>query len=195
MQRGNLLRLFRRHRADGGGAAQGIVENRTAARIEQSRVELVAAQQRHQRPVDPRRERRRGEERQIAAECHDVRDRTHVEGQASPVPGAVDRVRRVLLERPAEVRAAQLGARGAAIEVDDVDRDPLGGQAAHDAVARLRHPAAVGRVVLRDEEEPVHYWSLSLAKTRDQPSHRATCASWREACGVTVDPSSSRGIN
>ena len=55
-------------------------------------------------------------------------------------------------EKDASLLPFQPGPVLLATEVRDVDRETGGAEGADDPVARLRHPAPVGRVVLREDE-------------------------------------------
>ena len=97
----------------------------------------------------------RGHDRPRAAEGDHVGDRARRRVGLQRAPGAVERVRRVVLDRAREVAPARLASRSPTAararlrhEVQDVDGHAAPAQPAHDPVARLRHPAAARRVGL-----------------------------------------------
>jgi hypothetical protein len=154
---GDLRRLRTRDRADRVRAAQCVVENRASPRIEQSDIQLVAADQRHEGSSHPHREHRRCEQWQSSAERDHVRHGVEIDALLDAVPEQIDRVRGIGVDRHASERAIRrlLIRRGGAlpIDVDHIDGDARTHQSAHDAIARLTHSAAIGRVVLGDEEQ------------------------------------------
>ncbi|MBK6406763.1 MAG: hypothetical protein IPF66_18005 [Holophagales bacterium] len=154
VERGDLPQVVARDGGDGGGAGEGVPQRPPAPEREEARVEVVAAQERHERDAEPCREGRSGEDGRGPSERDDVGRR--VGKPADLVPEEVDRVRGVVVERGQEKDAPLLplqpGPVFLAPEVCDVDGEARGTQRADDPVARLRHPATVGRVVLGEDE-------------------------------------------
>ena len=108
VQRGDLVDLVLRYRADHRRAGERVVEDRAAPGGEHRGVEIVAADERDQRHAEPRRVDRAGDQRPGPTERDDV---GHISGRRIGLerrPGPIERVRRVVLDRADQVAAAGL---------------------------------------------------------------------------------------
>jgi hypothetical protein len=139
---------------DGGGALERVPQHPAAPEGEEPGVEVVSPKERDERDAEPGSDGRAGEDGRRPPEGDDV---TRPVGKAGDlVPEEVDGVGRILVEGRGEEEASLLPLETGAVlpppEVRDVDGKARGAKGADDPVARLRHPAPVGRVVLGEDE-------------------------------------------
>ncbi len=144
------------HDTDTRGAFQGLTQDSPAARREETNVEVIAAQERHERHVEPGSVSRTSEQRDKATEGHHMRQGLPGRIGREHVPQALQSVRDIVVQRAGEITSLLLALKcpglGPGRKVDDVNAHPQGTEGLHKTVTRARH-AALARVIVLSQPD------------------------------------------